>query len=67
MKKREHKQVNFRIDLDLFNWLRENSQQNYRTMTAELNMNLRKIMLKSQNLTTKKADATRQSNSSANA
>ncbi len=32
----EQKQVNFRIDLDLINWLKEYAKDNRRTVTAQL-------------------------------
>ncbi|MFK3867629.1 hypothetical protein ACI2IV_04000 [Psychrobacter faecalis] len=46
----------------LYDWIKEQSQINCRTMTAEINYHIQQAM---QNAGTKKADATVESNSSA--
>lgn len=55
-----------RLPNDLLDWLKLNSEKNYRTVTAEINMHLAHAKARIENQSgTKKADDTVESNSSA--
>ncbi len=57
--------VKVKMTKELHQWLKTHAKENYRTLSAEINMHLEQAMKNYQAKDNKKTDDTRQSNSSA--